>query len=405
MNRENIQAASDRILRGALIAHLFIMSIPHTAALQSILFGLCILSLIIKSVVTRKNPFHRTQLDYILLVYVVLCVVKSVFSIDTHYSMDEITGELLQQILIFYFVTCSMNNEKYVGRLLVTMILSMFVVSSVGMLGYFYDMFMKNGRATSYFGSFGIAAFYTSMIFPIALGKFLNSRKWIQTVVLGICMIVAVTFMIMTLSRGAWISTLAALFLLTALKDRRMLVVLLIVVIIIPWFLPSNVLDRAFSIFEIKKFKDTAVFGDRWWMWKSAVDMIHDRPILGAGYGNRNFFRLYPRYIYSESSGMIYYNAHNLYLQTAVEMGLAGLVVFMVLLLSPLVLIYRRMKMRINLQTESYLLGIAGSFLVFLIFSATTYRYESNIGFLFWYLMGCVCVLTRSREHPEDLFR
>ncbi len=46
MDREQLLYISDRTMRGSLIAYLLVMTIPHTAALRSILMVLGLLSLI-----------------------------------------------------------------------------------------------------------------------------------------------------------------------------------------------------------------------------------------------------------------------------------------------------------------------------------------------------------------------
>ncbi len=145
------------------------------------------------------------------------------------------------------------------------------------------------------------------------------------------------------------------------------------------------------------KLDDTEAFGDRVWMWRSAVLMIKERPLLGAGYGNRIFQRLYPDYIYSQSSGMIFENAHNLYLQIVLETGFLGLLSFMTIVVMIFWLILIQFRRKPLPMVESQLLGIAGSFAVFLIFSFTTFRYENEISVLFWILAGCVVSLHRFR--------
>ncbi|MBN1356681.1 O-antigen ligase family protein [bacterium] len=395
MDRENVLWTVERVTRASLVAFLLIMSIPHTAALQSILLVLAVTGTIAEGTLTGSNPLKRTVFDIPILCYSIIILLKTFTSIDVHYSIETLMSEFLKCLVIFYLVTANMNSQRYVNRLLITMLISLSIASVVGLFGYLEGSLIKSTRAISYFGSFGRAAFFTSMLFPIALGRFMVIRGWWKAVLLGVVMAVSIAFMLMTLSRGSWISTLTALFLLTAVKDRRMFVILMIVIFIIPWFLPAQILDRAQSMFLIRDFQDNTTFGDRAWLWQSAMDMIRERPILGAGYGSRIFFRIYPDYIYSRSSGIVFENAHNLYMQMTVELGLLGLSAFGVILITAGVTIFRLIRKHPGPEYEGHLLGIMGSLTVFVMYSLTTYRYENEIALLFWYLLACIAGLHR----------
>jgi len=396
MDREQTLYISDRIMRGSLISYLLVMTIPHTAALRSVLMAAGILGLITRSIITKKFPIPTTPLDIPILIYAGIIIFKSVVSVDPHYSLSALRKEFFYQILFFYLTVSAMSSPRYTRRVLFMLMATVTLVAGVGLFGYITGEMIKEGRATSFFNSFGLAAFFTSMVMPVTLSRFLCTKGWRRTVaflVLFLCL----GFMLVTMSRGAWISSLMAVMMLAALKDRRMLVLLLIGVISAPWFLPPDIIERATSITKVFSLEENDTFGDRIWMWRSAIQMIKDRPILGAGYGNRVFQRMYPDYMYSQSSGMIFENAHNLYLQILIETGIAGLLSFLSILGVIFWMIFSQFRKKPLPMIESQLLGIAGSFAVFLIFSFTTFRYENEVGILFWILAGCVVSLYRSR--------
>lgn len=396
MDREQTLYMSDRIMRGSLIAYLLVMTIPHTAALRSTLMVLSILGLIVRSVITKKSPIRSTPLDIPILIYAGIIILKSFISIDQGYSLTALRKEFVYQMIFFYLTVAAMNSPRYTRRVLFMLMVTVTLVAGVGLLGYLTGEMIKEGRATSFFNSFGLAAFFTSMVMPVALSRFLCTRGWRRTTAVAV-LFLCLGFMLVTMSRGAWISSLLAVMILATLKDRRMLVVLLIGVISAPWFLPPDIIERATSIPKIFSLEENESFGDRIWMWRSAIQMIKDRPVLGAGYGNRVFQRMYPDYIFPQSSGMIFENAHNLYLQIVVETGLLGLMSFFLILGVLFWLIFKQFRKKPLPMIESQLLGIAGSYAVFLTFSFTTFRYENEVGILFWILAGCVVSLHRSR--------
>lgn len=396
MDREQTLYISDRIMRGSLILYILVMTIPHTAALRSILMFTSIFCLIIRGIIQRRFPIQSTPLDIPILIYFALILFKSVTSIDPSYSLRAMRKELLYQMIFFYLTVSAMNSPRYTRRILLMLMATVTLVAGVGLFGYISGEMIKEGRATSFFNSFGLAAFFTSMVMPVALSRFLCTRGWRRTVALTV-LLLCLGFMLTTMSRGAWISSLLAVMVLAALKDRRMLVLLLIGVLSAPWFLPPDIIERATTITKIFSIDENESFGDRIWMWRSAVQMIRDRPWLGAGYGNRIFQRMYPDYIYPQSSGIVFENAHNLYLQILIELGFIGLGVFSAILIVIFWLIFIQFRRKPLPMIESQLLGIAGSYAVFLTFSFTTFRFENEIGILFWILAGCVVSLYRSR--------
>ncbi|MBN1878852.1 O-antigen ligase family protein [bacterium] len=396
MTREDTLFISDRIMRGSLILYILVMTIPHSAAIRSGLIITSLACLILRGFLTGRFPIRTTPLDLPILIYAAIIIYKTMTSIDPSYSFSALRKEFLYQMFFFYLTVSAMDSPKYTRRIMLTLIITVTLIAAIGLTGYFSGELVKEGRATSFLTSFGRAAFFTAMVMPIVLSRFLCTRGWRRSVSL-VVLILCLGFMLVTMSRGAWISSLLAVSILAALKDRRMLVLLLIGVLSAPWFLPPDIIIRATSITRILEMEDNESFGDRVWMWRSAVLMIKERPWLGAGYGNRIFQRLYPDYIYSQSSGMLFENAHNLYLQIVLETGFLGLLSFLVIIAVTFYLIFRMLRRKPLPMVESQLLGMAGSFAVFLIFSFTTFRYENEIGILFWILAGCVVALHSAR--------
>lgn len=399
MERDRVVWMLERSIRGCLVAYIFIVTIPHTAALQSILFSAALLGLLIKWSLTRRIPFTRTPLDIPILLLTMVIIYKSVASVDPEYSRSVLFKEHFPQIFIFYLIASVMNTPRYVQRIILCLLISVAIVAGIGLYGYYQGSMIKAERATSYFGNFGRAAFYTSMIIPMALAQSLcNKHGWRLWVYSGVT-ILCLLFMITTLSRGAWISTLFAIILLSIIKSRKLLIVVFLIILAMPWVLPHEYIERGLSLTQVDEITGNEQFGDRFWLWRSAIEMIRDNPLDGAGYGNRVFSKMYPYYIDSRSSGLIFENAHNLYLQMAIEIGLPGLGLFLFIITSVLIRVARKIKSHLDTAIEKQILGIAGSLAVFVIFSMSTFRYENEIGLLFWILVASAVNMTR----PESV--
>ncbi len=87
--------------------------------------------------------------------------------------------------------------------------------------------------------------------------------------------------------------------------------------------LSPNLHDRVFSIFSDRKDSSNNF---RINVWTAVQRMIQDRPILGFGPGDRMFKKIYP--IYQVSPRFSALSAYSLFLETIVEVGFVGFIVF-----------------------------------------------------------------------------
>ena len=164
-----------------------------------------------------------------------------------------------------------------------------------------------------------VLAGYLDVIICIALGflaKF-GTRKHKLIFIAGI--ILLATCLAMTYSRGAFL-TMAIIFVIYGvLQDWRILTLFALVTGILI-YQDETFLERILSIFT--ETADSSE-GLRVGIWVSTISMIADHPFIGIGWGAYKF--VYPQYnYYLADSSILIYHAHNLYLQTAAEVGIAG---------------------------------------------------------------------------------
>lgn len=88
---------------------------------------------------------------------------------------------------------------------------------------------------------------------------------------------------------------------------------------------------------------DAGILNGRTGLWELAVNMFKESPILGNGYGSYA--------IYSKQMGAITTSAHNYYLQVAAELGLMGLVLYVIVFMSAAILTLK-LLMELNRHKE-----------------------------------------------------
>ncbi|KKU82507.1 MAG: O-antigen polymerase [Parcubacteria group bacterium GW2011_GWA2_47_8] len=199
-------------------------------------------------------------------------------------------------------------------------------------------------RLVSLFPDPHVAAFFFALIAPLCLVVVLDpvialSRR-VRYAAYGLMLLVAVA---LTFSRGAYLAILLSAALLAPFVWKlvqahthiqmhcisrwartALATVLIAIVVVLITPTPGNVIAaRLYSSFHIL---DNSVSG-RTDIWREAIAVIRQRPLLGVGLGNYNFY-LEPA---ADFRTPIY--AHNMYLDVAVEMGVPAAILWAMLLI------------------------------------------------------------------------
>ncbi len=133
--------------------------------------------------------------------------------------------------------------------------------------------------------------------------------------------------MLLTYSRGIWVSFACMVLFLGVVVERRLLFSLLAIPGVL-FFYQGEIAHRLWSLFSTD---DTSV-SLRYALWDSTSYMIRDYPIFGIGWGS--FWQMYPWYNYFiQDPKVIIFHAHNMYLHLAAEIGVVGLCFFLAIVI------------------------------------------------------------------------
>ena len=207
------------------------------------------------------------------------------------------------------------------------------VIAGMSIIPAFFSTFISDPRhemrSPSFFFNPNILAVYLLLYFPFALwGIFLPQAKggwrWFYTASVAFC----VLCILLTWSRGAWLGLFleCLLFLLFHSKKSRIaaLFLPLLVLLSIP-VLPQNFRGRLFSIGDLGE----SSVRYRLLTWRGTLRMFREHP-FGIGVGERAWRLVYSHYAVSGTQRVMH--AHNLFLQVACEVGIVGLVLFLLII-------------------------------------------------------------------------
>ncbi|HOM02485.1 MAG TPA: O-antigen ligase family protein [Acetivibrio sp.] len=130
-------------------------------------------------------------------------------------------------------------------------------------------------------------------------------------------------------SRGALVAIVTTLGIF-AIYNRKYKTVFIMALIFIIGYLNFESLPYDIQRTLLSITNKAATFSniERLAIWNASIQMIKDHPLVGVGIDNWRYYYLLPQYMQSVN---IYPHAHNFYLQTGSELGITGLVLYLLI--------------------------------------------------------------------------
>jgi O-antigen ligase len=192
-------------------------------------------------------------------------------------------------------------------------------------------------RATSVFPDPHMLAFYIGLLIPLPLGLYLTKQNKKMAAISLILLIIAD---VLTFSRGGYLGLLTGLIVLAAYfwneigLSPKLAALLISLFIFLGLMIPSPLASRFYSIFNLKEGSNQG----RIQIWKEAVEIIRDHPLLGVGIGN------YSKAVKVTATYREPIYAHNTYLDIAAETGIASVIIWIGLLMAAAVSFYQKRR-------------------------------------------------------------
>jgi O-antigen ligase len=282
----------------------------------------------------RRRLVIRLQLlDWVFIAFALLATLTLVWSEQLAPAVREWRIMVIEPIVFYFLIRVFPLNRADILRLVDTLILAAVVVCVLGIAGYFFgigSVITAEGgarRLGSIYGSPNNVALFVGRCAPFALAMLLYRLSNLRRVVAGIALVIMVVAVLLTQSAGALLFGLPAAFavVLVAWDWKRGLLLTgvgIVVLVLAILFVP-----RVQSAFNSGRESSLARVN----VWTSAVNLIRERPVTGAGLDQ--FLYLYrSRYIlpdaYKEPDLS---HPHNILLDFWVSLGVGGLILLLLL--------------------------------------------------------------------------
>ncbi len=342
-------------------------------------------------------------------------------------SLSALTAESLllsikeiskwSELFVIYLVTATIVRDRRVLAALVgVLLLAALAEVGMGLIQVAFRIgpphFLAGGvlmRAHGTFGQPNPYGGYLALLLPIALALALAAPKsGLRLTAWGVSIALAIGIAV-SLSRGAWLGTLAALstvWLLESQVNRRRAVALAycgitgLIIALMLRILPDAVLGRVTDLFvygsrlvqELRAGPNPENWAilERVSQWYAGWQMFANNLFLGVGIGN--YPRAYETYaLPGWPTGVGH--AHNYYLNLAAEGGLLTFAAFMFFLIFVWRLAVRTWQNAPNVWGRLLALGLMGSLAAFSAHSLVDSLFVHSIGILLGILLGLLSAM------------
>jgi O-antigen ligase len=256
------------------------------------------------------------------------------------------------------------------------------------------DMFSNiSGRVVSTLENPNVLAEYLILLIPFMIISMFIAGNIKKSVPYTACALVSVMCLVYTWSRGSWLGIIFALFILFIILNRKTIVAYLGILLLVPFapaVLPETIIQRITTIGNIT---DTST-SYRVSIWQASLKMIKDHLFWGIGVGMEAFRLVYPKYSLAGIENAPH--SHNLYLQICVELGLFGLIVFLLAIFFFGQYCFTAIKKADDKYIKLTAAGGLCATMGFLLNGFTDYVwYNYRVYLIFWLIISITCAVCR----------
>jgi len=308
-----------------------IQSFPFANQFIDILIG----AVLIGGCFSSKNVDLKTPkqsnlntIALITVIYLLLSLFRGGFflfggiNFNVHDSRIQDWKNFSLMPLLYFLTSKNSVNKNDIWTIFALMCCSMFLVDYYaihqikehsGLLG------REQIKGTFQFlGPNEVAAFLNE--YTIILMSVLYALKKSRNKLLLLVLILTNLYCVMFLySRGAYAGLMAGMFILFAIKDKKLLLPLILVLLFWQNVLPQNAVDRIKETkTEYGRFDESSQ--RRIDIWQQSLGYFKSNPIVGIGFGS---FR---------HLGLDLGDTHNIYVKILTEQGLIGIIIFLIMI-------------------------------------------------------------------------
>jgi len=344
-----------------------------------------------------RSIWVRTPIDIPLLLFVGWVLLTIPFATDTAYSFAE-WRKTMTQVLVFYWALLIFRAHS--DEVMIRRIMAALVIGTALLCSYALMDFVERGgtwqersiRAGAPFSDYNWLSTYIVIVFPFLVSIIIAASSFWQRII-SICVTaLALLAQVVTYTRAGWIGMIVqglSYGLITANRKLAM------------WILVGCLIG-GIALIGLNQFgyqqqtASTSNFQFRLWLWEKGIQEIASHPIVGVGYGNDTFpklFGVHPR------TG-IPAGLHNTFLMVAMGSGIPAVMFLLWALISVVLTLLPKERKLSDWIASVVMVATATMIIGFVVRNLFDYMFAGSIAFLFWILVATGLTLKNSLSLP-----
>ncbi len=352
------------------------------------LLGITILIFTIWVVAKQYSQIRGKAILIFWLIFLAINILSLFFSVNVNVSLTEL-ARLLTIFSSFLLGFILIKDNDDLTKLIKVIIFSSLIPAFSALLQLINGTGLKDGNSFRIHGTFAhpnMLAFF--LCFTIVLTVFIflnNNRRHISSLLYTLLMLAQFVLLIFTYTRGAWLVLIIFIAIIGLLRFRRFLFMTAAVLVI---------LYLAVSPFQSRV--DTLIkpdpYGSINWrmeLWEDGLSYIKKEPVIGYGSGTASL-------VIADKRGpkLGSPEPHNDYLRLALDIGIVGLAIYVLLILSLLFTLSYCYHQQTRPKLKMFnLFMLAFAIALFIMSFGDNVLNDTALQWSFWALVGALTAL------------
>ncbi|MDE2179315.1 MAG: O-antigen ligase family protein [candidate division NC10 bacterium] len=385
---------ADVVFVGGLI--IMIVFLPLSESLKNIGYFIALGGWVWKRVRDRRWPVTFTPIGVFFSLFFLASLLSATFAID-RWSGFRGAWDVFRPLSLFLMIVNDVDTVPKVRFCLWSFIAS----TGVGVAWGLFNYFSKNQLRLEIksLGHPNSTAPYLVIMLALLIGLLLLMDWPIPgKMAMGALAVLTLVALFLTYSRGGWAAFMACL-LFFSISLRRWTLIAVATLLVIATFLSLQIAGRLYTrqIEMLTHLSQDDNARERVKIWRAAILILKDRPLLGVGPRNFRIKTLdYKQYGLKEP----YRDGHSLFFHTMAEEGLLGLLALTAVFVC---YAYEGIKQRhVERSLCRALWYVAmGSFITVLVAGVVNTTLESEVAIAFWSLTALMLSSSRAARLPQ----
>ncbi|MBO8129069.1 MAG: O-antigen ligase family protein [Peptococcaceae bacterium] len=340
----------------------------------------------------RREPRYLSvpgSVKWPFLLFLFFCLSSVVVHIvPLPVSIDAIRV-IFQPVLFALITMYLLDDEETSARFMNFLLISTVLIAVFGIIQYVFKIdtgLWKHAKDTAQFRIVSIfsnpnaLAAYFNMILAFTVASVLLLKDKKQKLLYLLVSLVIFVALLLTFSRSAWIAFVIMVLYFVFVWNKKWLIAIPVFLASTPFILPQGMINRFAKLFDPTYYQMSSEYG-RLAFWAAALEKIKENPLLGVGLG-----------MFGDSVAL----RHNIpfatwvdnhYLKLGAEIGVPGLICFMLLLFMLFRLAHRLYLTAKTDKQRIYALGVAGVIITMSIQNVTASILEALADAIYFYAL------------------